>query len=457
MLLRRIGREGQGPGEFLSLYSLAWVGDTLLALDFGNGRIGELSPQGEWLGTRPAPGRVSGPASMLRLYAVSDTQVYQWSIKQVDGQVRRTWVEQGIGGVGEEWVQQTPTPPEPTTVVCDRPDGAISFFDVPFGGKMLEHPAGAGDTWVAWSPDYQLALVAPDGDTLRLVERAWDPLPILDAEWDSATVEFDDFREEWPDAGCRPSAPPRPKMKTALRNLLVDTEGRLWVEVYTKTDRVGGVRSLGRPAGSGRGIPVRRARRTFDPTRARGPGCRETRWACSVPTRRGCGSPGESGLGRGNTGADRHPGDQPAHVSGPAFRSARGARPQAPRVVAGVAVTVQAAHFLEELRTGFPQAFPSILGLRPWSTAAFVLFNVAWLCVWCLALLEAPRGHRLAEWPLWFLGLAMTVNGVAHPLLAVGAGGYFPGLWTSIPSAIVGVVLLRELTRVSRVRAAQAS
>lgn len=235
VLLRRIGREGQGPGEFLSLYSLAWVGDTLLALDFGNGRIGELSPQGEWLGTRPAPGRVSGPASMLRLYAVSDTQVYQWSIKQVDGQVRRTWVEQGIGGVGEEWVQQTPTPPEPTTVVCDRPDGAISFFDIPFGGKMLEHPSGAGNTWVAWSPDYQLALVAPDGDTLRLVERAWDPLPILDAEWDSATVEFEDFREEWPDAGCRPSAPPRPEMKTALRNLLVDTEGRLWVEVYTKT------------------------------------------------------------------------------------------------------------------------------------------------------------------------------------------------------------------------------
>ena len=234
-LLRRIGREGQGPGEFLSLYSLAWVGDTLLALDFGNGRIGELSPQGEWLGTRPAPGRVSGPASMLRLYAVSDTQVYQWSIKQVDGQVRRTWVEQGIDGVGEEWVQQTPTAPEPTTVVCDRPDGAISFFDVPFGGKMLEHPAGAGDTWVAWSPDYQLALVAPDGDTLRLVERAWDPLPILDAEWDSATVEFEDFREEWPDAGCRPSAPPRPEMKTALRNLLVDTEGRLWVEIYTET------------------------------------------------------------------------------------------------------------------------------------------------------------------------------------------------------------------------------
>lgn len=124
------------------------------------------------------------------------------------------------------------------------------------------------------------------------------------------------------------------------------------------------------------------------------------------------------------------------------------------RVVAGVAVTMQAAHFVEELRTGFPQAFPSILGLRPWSTAAFVLFNIGWLAIWMVALREAPRGRRLAEWPLWFLGLAMMVNGVAHPLLAVRAGGYFPGLWTSIPSAVVGVMLLRELTRISGPRGA---
>jgi hypothetical protein len=35
-------------------------GDRLLVLDFGNGRIAEMSEMGDWLGTRPAPGTVSG-------------------------------------------------------------------------------------------------------------------------------------------------------------------------------------------------------------------------------------------------------------------------------------------------------------------------------------------------------------------------------------------------------------
>ena len=50
--IRTFGREGEGPGEFVSLYSLAWVGDRLLSLDLGAGRIGEWSHGG----------RVAGPA-----------------------------------------------------------------------------------------------------------------------------------------------------------------------------------------------------------------------------------------------------------------------------------------------------------------------------------------------------------------------------------------------------------
>ncbi len=111
------------------------------------------------------------------------------------------------------------------------------------------------------------------------------------------------------------------------------------------------------------------------------------------------------------------------------------------------AITIQAAHFTEELRGGLAWALPGLFGLDPIPTAGFVGFNVAWLLVWAAAVVPATHGVRVAEWPLWFLGLASVVNGVAHPLLAVRASGYFPGLVTSIPAGVAGAVLLQRLVR----------
>jgi hypothetical protein len=110
----------------------------------------------------------------------------------------------------------------------------------------------------------------------------------------------------------------------------------------------------------------------------------------------------------------------------------------------------QALHFTEEYVAGFWRAFPAILGLEPWSRGAFALFNVAWLLIWLPAIWAAARGHRFAEWPLWFLALALTLNGVAHPILSLFTEGYFPGLWTALFGGIVGAALLRGLARVSR-------
>lgn len=42
---RTFGRNGDGPGEFRSLYSVAWTGDRLLTLDSSPGRIGEFSAE----------------------------------------------------------------------------------------------------------------------------------------------------------------------------------------------------------------------------------------------------------------------------------------------------------------------------------------------------------------------------------------------------------------------------
>ena len=75
----------------------------------------------------------------------------------------------------------------------------------------------------------------------------------------------------------------------------------------------------------------------------------------------------------------------------------------------------------------------------------FVSFNLGWLVIWSLSSWGLAARRRAALFPVWFLGLARTVNGVAHPSLSVVAGAYFPGLVTSPAVGVLGIVLLRRL------------
>jgi hypothetical protein len=114
-----------------------------------------------------------------------------------------------------------------------------------------------------------------------------------------------------------------------------------------------------------------------------------------------------------------------------------------------VALGAQCLHFTEELLTGFHERFPALLGFAPWSTTFFVSFNLAWIAVWAISALALRPGFAAALAPLWFLALALLVNGIAHPLLALRAGGYFPGLYTSPLVGVSGALLSARLWRLT--------
>ena len=117
--------------------------------------------------------------------------------------------------------------------------------------------------------------------------------------------------------------------------------------------------------------------------------------------------------------------------------------------IALVAVAVQSVHFVEEWVTGFNRRFPELLGLHPWSAELWVSFNLVWIAIWLASLVGVRRGLRIALFPVWFLAIASVINCLAHPLLAVAAAGYFPGLWTSPLAGGAGVLLWRSLTAVT--------
>lgn len=119
---------------------------------------------------------------------------------------------------------------------------------------------------------------------------------------------------------------------------------------------------------------------------------------------------------------------------------------RAVRVVA-LAILLQAAHFIEELATGFHIRFPELLGLSAWPLSFFIPFNLGWLAIWVLAAIGLPSGTHAALFPIWFLGLGCIVNAVAHPAFALASQTYFPGLLTSPFLGVVGVLVLRSLAR----------
>jgi hypothetical protein len=115
-------------------------------------------------------------------------------------------------------------------------------------------------------------------------------------------------------------------------------------------------------------------------------------------------------------------------------------------------LAVQSLHFMEEFVTHFPERFPALLGLPPWSESFFVTFNLIWLSVWILSAIDLERGYRLALFPVWFFAIAAIANGIAHPMLAVISHGYFPGLVTAPVLGVLGVLLWLRLLALTRNR-----
>ncbi len=115
-----------------------------------------------------------------------------------------------------------------------------------------------------------------------------------------------------------------------------------------------------------------------------------------------------------------------------------------------VAVAVQSVHFAEEAATGFHERLGALLGLPGIPLSVFVIFNLTWLVIWVASVPGLRSGRTAAFFAAWFLAIAGMFNGIAHPLLAIAAGGYFPGLVSSPFIGFASVWLWLRLRRATR-------
>ena len=116
----------------------------------------------------------------------------------------------------------------------------------------------------------------------------------------------------------------------------------------------------------------------------------------------------------------------------------------ASRVLA-LATAIQCGHFAEEWATDFHVRFPALFGLEPIPLSFFVVFNLTWIAIWIASVPLLRAARKPAIFAAWFLAIAGMLNGVAHPLMAVASGGYFPGLISSPFIGLASIYLWKRL------------
>ena len=236
--LRTFGRGGEGPGEFRSIYSIAWVGDRLLTFDPHLGRIGEFSAEGEWLGQRRTAGGLTGSSAYIRFYPVGANEVFRFALTPGLGSL---WVgldSRGDTGDTVPFLRGTPDLPGMVESIFCEWEGGLGVYPHTSGAKFVQHPGSGGVMYSAWGYFYRIAVTRGDGDTLRVIERTLPTEPVTDEEWAAGSAEYDEARERWPEASCNPRSYSRPDRKSFINEIFVSPGGRLWVDV----NRAGGNR-----------------------------------------------------------------------------------------------------------------------------------------------------------------------------------------------------------------------
>lgn len=225
---RAIGRDGAGPGEYDIPYSLGWIGDTLAVLDPMNVRVGLFGTDGGWQGQWPSPPLTGGPS--VRLFPSGDGALYLMALERRGDALSRLFVGHRPAGPVDT-IPDLPRPPVTTGVTCERPsDGALVFFDIPFAARQDHVPGPGGTFLLVDGRTYRIITLTPAGDTMRIVTREVPPVPISDAEWEMATVEFTEAKRKHADMRCDLPSLPRADTKPPVQSFFLADDGSLWVD-----------------------------------------------------------------------------------------------------------------------------------------------------------------------------------------------------------------------------------
>ena len=227
-LLRVLGREGSGPGEFRHKYSLAWAGDTLAVYDPGNGRVEFIDREGHWVASHPNA-RISG--GQIRFHQAGPNSFFTPSFRFTPDRsgIVRLYIREGFGQPADTLQVPESHITDPYVLTCRSP-AVISDWapdDAPRAGDAVS-PAGALVTWR--SDQYRVSFLDKAAGVTRVLADSALPVPISDSAWAVQLANFREWHDRFKGLTCDRAEPVRPPAGTLLRTVEFDDAGRAWIE-----------------------------------------------------------------------------------------------------------------------------------------------------------------------------------------------------------------------------------
>jgi hypothetical protein len=233
--VRTLGGEGEGPGEFLGPIALAFTDDwDLWVVDARTQRYTVYDSTGVVKRTYPREkggwgaywdvgfddqGRWLEPGSVWENYE--------------ERRARRIYMRHDVeeGLVRPDTFLVPPQPEESSSFRIIHETGEM-FRAVPFVPEFHVRFDGTRGLWLGTGESYRLIRQALEGDTLLVVEKEYNPVPVAQAEIDEAMSWVD----ELPPQGREQVDYSRiPAVKPAFDALVVDNQGYLWVSSASRT------------------------------------------------------------------------------------------------------------------------------------------------------------------------------------------------------------------------------
>jgi hypothetical protein len=267
-LLRRIGRQGQGPGEFTSMTGWGFLGDTLYAVDLDLRRVSYFTPSGDFIDSRQWERWPEIPTGENRSLLIDMPQVLL-----PDGSGLVTPGTAGRAGSRPPRGPQTTSSPRAifrirsgvaaldtvfwrdvssTSNSAAVEGGSFVRVSCPFSDAPIVQPMinGGGVMVVERSPasaaqaHVPFTLLSPSGDTVFSVSLPYDPVPVDEQQVarriESARSLFSRLNRPAPSAAdvesalreidCFPATLPPVRLITSTQ------DGTIWLQWEDGTD-----------------------------------------------------------------------------------------------------------------------------------------------------------------------------------------------------------------------------
>ncbi|HET8701526.1 MAG TPA: 6-bladed beta-propeller [Nitrococcus sp.] len=175
--VRSIGRDGEGPGEFRSAM-ITILHDTLVVQDYQLRRLSLFDTAGQYLTSWRS-------ACCMRHSVRSDAAglIYVAAMGSYNPDLSRiqySMIRYRLNGTVVDTLRLPESPPIPGVEVSS--EGHRGYFYLPDTPQTAYTAAPAGGVLYGWSGRYQLVESRTGGDTVRVLGRAWTPMPIREAK-----------------------------------------------------------------------------------------------------------------------------------------------------------------------------------------------------------------------------------------------------------------------------------